>query len=131
MNMPRTAARQDFFPPDFDDCRLEVGAGFAALGFPRRSSSRAEPFLDCLDWGRGLMSSACMEKVSHDIYIKDSVYIYIVYIVYERNESSGCLKISYLDKYCKRRLLLKLFSSKTFHSVRHGAQILAFIGKYT
>lgn len=82
MNTPRTAARQDFFPPDFDDCRLEVGAGFAALGFPRRSSSRAEPFLDCLDWGRGLMSSACMEKVSHDIYIKDSVYIYILYTLY-------------------------------------------------
>ena len=47
--------RQDFFPPDFDDCRLAAGGGFAALFcFTRRSSSRAELFLD---WGRGLMSS--------------------------------------------------------------------------
>lgn len=79
MITPRTAARQDFFPPDFDDCRLEVGAGFAALGFPRRSSSRPEPFLDCLDWGRGLMSSEYMEnQISHDIhnrYILFTLYI--------------------------------------------------------
>lgn len=81
MNTPRTAARQDFFPPDFDDCRLEVGAGFAALGFPRRSSSRAEPFLDCLDWGRGLMSSECRNIKQVMTYIKDSVYIlYTLYI---------------------------------------------------
>ena len=49
--------RQDFFPPDFDDCRLAAGGGFefaALFCFTRRSSSRAELFLD---WGRGLMSS--------------------------------------------------------------------------
>ena len=51
----QTNRRQDFFPPDFDDCRLAAGGGFAALFcFTRRSSSRAELFLD---WGRGLMSS--------------------------------------------------------------------------
>lgn len=83
MNTPRTAARQDFFPPDFDDCRLEVGAGFAALGFPRRSSSRPEPFLDCLDWGRGLMSSEYMEnQISHDIH--NRVYIYCLHCILKK-----------------------------------------------